>query len=84
MPVRKYRSVEEMPPPPHCEQGSPAHIRRLASLWSRATLLAPRTMKSGLYRYRSVVDAELARRSALPNAEKSPPPDCGSGGHRPG
>jgi len=57
VPVHKYRSVEEMPPPPACERGSASHLRRLAALWSRATRLAPRRWKSGVYRYRSVADS---------------------------
>ncbi len=82
MPVHKYRSVEEMPPPPCCERGSPAHVRRLAALWSRATRLAPRRMKSGLYRYRSVADAERARQSEGVAPDRSPRPDSSSSSQR--
>jgi hypothetical protein len=56
MPVRKYRSVEEMSGPPPVEPGSPDHWARVAIVWRRGWLLANRERVPGVYRYRAVDD----------------------------
>jgi hypothetical protein len=60
MPVWKYRSVADMPPPPACEPGSPDHLQRWAALWARSTQLAGKRFRSGVFRYRSVAEADRA------------------------
>lgn len=61
MPVRKFRSVEEMPDPATVASGSAEHWRRVARVWHRAVLLARRRRVPGVRRFRSVDDpARLA------------------------
>ena len=60
MPVHRYRSVEDMPPAPPCEPGSPTHIRRLRAFWQRVSELAPRRIEPGVYKYRSVEEQQKA------------------------
>jgi len=60
VPVWKYRSVADMPPPPACEPGSRDHLQRWAALWARSTQLAGKRFRSGVFRYRSVADADQA------------------------
>lgn len=54
MPVRKYRSVAEMPPPPLREPGTESLFRALAGHWRAAALMADLRFPPGLYRHRSV------------------------------
>lgn len=60
MPVWKYRSIADMPPPPACEPGSQEHLQRWAALWARSTQLARKRFRSGVFRYRSVAEADRA------------------------
>jgi hypothetical protein len=53
MPIRKFRSIEEMTPLPDRPPFDPENLR-LAIAWSRATLaLHPRTRSPGVRKYRS-------------------------------
>jgi hypothetical protein len=64
MPVRKFRSVEQMPPPAvFGEPLDPANLRLACELSSTALRFAPRRFPSGVHRYRSIADAS-ARREA--------------------
>lgn len=60
MPVQRYRRVEDMPPVPWCEPGSAEHLRRLAALWQRTSALAPRTLRPGVVRFRSIEETWAA------------------------
>lgn len=60
MPVRKYRSVEELPDPATVAPGSAAHWRRVARVWHRAALLARRHRVPGVRRFRSIADPARA------------------------
>lgn len=54
MPIRKFRSVEEMPPAPSFEPGDPrlwAHIR---ALFAAARRLAPVRRVPGVFKHRSI------------------------------
>lgn len=56
MPVRKFRSVEEMPPAPDRRPFDPENLR-LAIAWSHAALaLHPVKRIPGVHRYRSYED----------------------------
>jgi hypothetical protein len=63
MPVRKYRSVDEMPPAGRREAGDPSNLRIACELSMTASRLAPRRFPSGVYRYRSVEVASERRES---------------------
>lgn len=82
VPVWKYRSVADMPPPPACEPGSQDHLQRWAALWARSTQLAGKRFRSGVFRYRSVAEAdqaaeemELRAASAASGVREAAPPD---------
>jgi hypothetical protein len=49
-----------MPPPPACEPGSEDHLQRWEALWARSTQLAGKRFRSGVFRYRSVAEADQA------------------------
>ena len=54
MPVRKFRSVAEMPPPPLREPGTASLFEALAGHWRAGALMADLRFPPGLYRHRSV------------------------------
>lgn len=63
MPVRKYRSVEEMPRPEPAAAGELA--QRIRTLWRRARLLAPPPIvPRGVTRFRNIAEANAARDAA--------------------
>ena len=61
MPVRKFRSVEDMPPAAFCAPLDPANIALACRLSDLAAGLDPRRFRQGVHRYRSVEAASLAR-----------------------
>ena len=59
MPVTKYRSAGNMPrPEPIGEAQLVSHIR---ALWRRAFLLCPRTRRRGVWRFKSIGEANTER-----------------------
>lgn len=56
MPVRKFRSVEEMSGPIWRRAGDPALIRAIASVWAFGRRTRPRTFQPGVRKFKSVVD----------------------------
>lgn len=61
MPVRKFRSVADMPPAAFCEPLDPANLVLALRLSELAARLHPRRFPAGVHRYRSVEAASLAR-----------------------
>ena len=61
MPVRKYRSVEEMPSPLKRAPLDPENIKLACDLSLLALRLRPRSFRPGVYKYRSVEEASQAR-----------------------
>jgi hypothetical protein len=61
MPVQKFRSIEDMPPVPWCETLDEKCLRRIASLWSRFSLLSPRIYPRGVFKFRTLEEAQEAR-----------------------
>ena len=61
MPVRKFRSVAEMPPAALCAPLDPANIALACRLSDLAARLHPRRFPAGVHRYRSVEAASLVR-----------------------
>ena len=71
MPVTRYRSVAEIPPPALREPGSDALIRAIAATWSRATWMAPLRFPPGIHRHRSIEELNATTDSwALANAAR--------------
>ena len=61
MPIRKYRSVEDMPPPPPAESGRADLVARIRALWNRSVLLSPPCFSKGVTRFRSIEEANAKR-----------------------
>lgn len=68
MPVRKFRSVADMPPPPLRRPGSEELFRALAGHWRAGSLMAGLRFPPGLYRHASV--EELNTQTDLWEAER--------------
>lgn len=60
MPVRKFRSVDELNRPVWRTPGDPELYRAIAGLWAAGRRLRPRTLTPGVYRYRSIEDLDAA------------------------
>lgn len=54
MPVRKFRSVEEMPPPPTYEPGDPRLWARIKALFEMSRRLAPTYREPGVVKHRTI------------------------------
>lgn len=61
MPVRKFRSVEEMPGNVRYEPGSPELFRAIRALWEFSARVFPRHFPPGVYKHRSIEDAQRQR-----------------------
>jgi hypothetical protein len=73
MPVHKYRSVSDMPPPGRAED--PDLASRIRVLWARAFLLHPRAPHRGVRRFRTIAEANAAReRDTLERMRRRPRP----------
>ena len=65
MPVRKFRSVEEMTPLPDRRPFDPENLR-LAIAWSHAAMaLHPVNRTPGVHKYRSYEDMKAATEQAI-------------------
>jgi hypothetical protein len=64
MPVRKFRSVEDMNQPVWRSPGDPALYRTMAGLLATGARLRRRGFAPGVHRYRSIEDLEAAADSA--------------------
>lgn len=60
MPVWKYRDVSEMPPPPR-PATTDELVRRIRSLWRRAARFGRGGYPPGVYKFRSLEQAQAAR-----------------------
>ena len=61
MPVRKFRGVEEIEEGLWREPNDPALWRAIAAVWTFAERTVPRRFPPGVYRHRSIADAERLR-----------------------
>ena len=62
MPVRKFRSIEEMKKRSWLPTGDPAIPRQIRHLWRLASAVPRPIAPRGVCKYRSVVAADEARR----------------------
>ncbi len=68
MPVRKFRDVSEMEETLWREPGDPALFRAISSVWSFAEKTCPQRFPPGVYKHRSIEDAQaLAEEWSLAN-----------------
>lgn len=72
MPVRKFRTVDELNQPIWRLPGDPALYRTIAALWEAAAAIRPRRFSPGVRRFRTIVeleaDADRARGEEGPKA----------------
>ena len=68
MPVRKFRSVEEMNTLVWRPAGSPALVRALASIWAFSRRLRHRTFSPGVRKFRSIAEMK----ASLPSSDGDP------------
>jgi hypothetical protein len=61
MPVRKFRSIDEMPSPPPREPLDPDNLPIALELSTLALRLDPRRFPPGIHKYRSIQDAARVR-----------------------
>ena len=61
MPVQKFRSVEDMPPVDWCRTIDEDFFRRIAKLWSRSSALSGRVYPRGVFKFRSIEEAQEGR-----------------------
>lgn len=60
MPIKKFRDVSEMTDT-WLEPGSPELARAIANVWDVARRLCPLRFPPGVYKHRSIEDAEALR-----------------------
>ena len=60
MPVRKFRSVEEMSPPASYQPGSRALADAVRRLWNFGRKTTRRSYRPGVYRFRSIEEMQAA------------------------
>jgi hypothetical protein len=58
MPVRKFRSAEEMNRPLWREPGDPELYRAMRALWARAARTSRKRFRPGVYRFRSIEEMQ--------------------------
>ena len=61
MPVRKFRSVQEMNQPVWRQPGDPMLYRAIAGVWELARRTNPRRFPPGVHKYRSIEEMTRAR-----------------------
>ena len=61
MPVKKFRSVEEMEGSLWRQAGDPELLRAIRAVWSFAAQTVPRHFPPGVYKHRSIEDAQRLR-----------------------
>jgi len=61
MPIRKFRSVEEMEGNVRYEPGSPELFRAIRALWEFSARVFPRRFPPGVFKHRSLEDAQRQR-----------------------
>jgi hypothetical protein len=66
VPVRKFRSVESMPSALLEDHPSTTTIARIRALWLRAWRFSPQRYPRGVFRFRSLTEAQRARSRPLP------------------
>jgi hypothetical protein len=63
MPVRKFRSVAEIPPPPPLPPLDPRNLKLACDLSTTASRLRPLRFPAGVHKHRSLDEALRQRRT---------------------
>jgi hypothetical protein len=64
MPVRKYRSIEDMPDDTWRTPGDPLLYRAIREVWDFGRRTSRRRYRPGVYRYRSIDEMDAAQNEA--------------------
>jgi hypothetical protein len=76
MPVRKYRSIDEMPDETWREPGDPVLYRAIRQVWDFGQRTSGRRYHPGVYRFRSIDEMEAAQgewdRTAAARPDRGP------------
>ena len=72
MPVRKFRSIEEMKAERWREPGDPELIRALVTLWEIGRRTRKRRFSPGVRRYASIEDMSAAQQRRADGATETP------------
>lgn len=72
MPIQKFRSVEDMPRPLGEDIANDIDLRRrISALWKRAARISPRVYPRGIFKFRTLEEAQQARdRVTAENVER--------------
>jgi hypothetical protein len=62
MPIRKYRSIEEMPDETWREPGDPMLYRAIREVWDFGRRTSQRRFPAGVFRFRSIGDMDAVQR----------------------
>ena len=74
MPVKKYRSIEDMPDVPRRQPGDPVLYRTMRQLWDFGRRTSRRRFRPGVYKYRSIEEMDAAQDALLlPETEAHSP-----------
>jgi len=65
MPVKKYRSIEDMPDVPRRQPGDPALYRTMRQLWDFGRRTSKRRYRPGVYKFRSIEEMDAAQDALL-------------------
>lgn len=68
MPVQKFRNIEEMDAARSdlwCDKPDAAYYERLRQLWDRSSRLNPRKWPTGVFKFRSLEEAQAHRDQML-------------------
>jgi hypothetical protein len=61
MPIRKFRTVEEMKAPRWYERGDPALFRAMAALWEIGRRTRTRRYPPGVHKHRSIEEMQVVQ-----------------------
>lgn len=75
MPVRKFRSVEEMEPAPWRRPGDPALFRAIALVWEFGDRTRRRSFSTGVFRFRSIEEMKRTDPDLSTTGEAAGPTD---------
>ena len=65
MPVQKFRDLDEMRRALWCDSSDKNLPKRIAALWKRSFQISPRVYPRGVFKYRSIEEAQEAREQVI-------------------
>lgn len=65
MPIKRFSSIEYMPPPDRIDTSDPEAMRRVVEYYAELSRQLPPLFAPGLYKYRSIEVAGAAKEAAI-------------------